>query len=136
MHVNGVARPMKARVSYEGPPLDGITPPPGTEEPVKHSHDMQEAVIHVNFGLSWTRIRNALLGAGGLIAAGISAGYIFLPAKDQDVKQLTNQVVSLMATVERLNTTLLSLQVTVDQLSKQPRLQVAPRPLEEPRRRR
>lgn len=133
MQINGVARPVKPKAPAHYDEVEDMRG--GTDSPQTSSPEMHETVVHVEFGLSWTKIRNALLGAGSIVAGLIAGGYLFLPARDSDVQQLTRQVTQLMQTVEKINGTMQQLTQTVEQLNQRPPLQLIPPAAARPRSR-
>lgn len=82
------------------------------------SDGMQNAVIKVNFALSWKQIAALALGAPTFFASVGLSGWLFLPAKDKDVKQLELRVTKIGTDVDGLKKVGLDLTTSMDALTR------------------
>lgn len=98
---------------YQAPVPNGITSPLGTGEPAA-----APVVTFQQVALTAAQIRNLFLGAVGLISAGISAGWLFMPAKEADLKAVTAIVETLRTEADQNREAVTRLTVAVDNLSR------------------
>lgn len=87
-----------------GQHMNGLQPNPPTPP-----HD-EPPVVQVNLGIKARHIMWAATIVGGMISSGTLAGYVFVPAKDRDLKALELQVKDIGTRLESLQ--LVSIKLT------------------------
>lgn len=97
-----------------GMAMNGLDPSHGPER----SDPMEPSVITVNLGIKARHIMWAATIVGGMISSGALAGYVFIPAKDRDVKALEIQVQQIGTRLDSLQPVVLRLTEAVDALAR------------------
>lgn len=75
-------------------------------------------VIQVNLGIKMRHMIWASTVVGGMISSGALAGYLFMPAKDRDVKALEIQVQQIGTRLDSLQPVVMKLTEAVDALAR------------------
>lgn len=95
----------------------GKPSPVGTMQAVQEFPEMHtDTVLHVNFGLSWQKIAALFAGAGTLITAGITAGWLVLPASKTELTTVANELAQTRGQVIELQMAVKSLTEAVGEL--------------------
>jgi hypothetical protein len=81
---------------------------------------LEPVAVKIDFGLTGRQILLALGGLATIITSGISAGYIFLPAKETDVQALRVVVEKVSTDMVRVTTAIEGLTAAVDRIQQQP----------------
>jgi hypothetical protein len=74
-------------------------------------------VIRIDLGLTGKQIMMGLGGLASIVTAGITAGWLFLPAKDADLRKLEGVVQIVTQKQEASNSAIERLTLAVDNLS-------------------
>jgi hypothetical protein len=77
----------------------------------------EAAVIRIDLGLTGKQIMMGLGGLASIVTAGITAGWLFLPAKDTDLRKLEGVVQIVTQKQEASNSAIERLTLAVDNLS-------------------
>lgn len=98
---------------------NGMYTAPDTQPPVPPSgyQDMTPNVITVNLGIKMRHIVAGFTMLGGVAASGGIAGYLFIPAKAEDVKTLEVRVKTIDDKVDILQNASVKLTEAVQQLT-------------------
>lgn len=106
---------------WQGGPRPGINGAAGTP------YTAEPPVVKIDLGLTGKQIVGGLSALAAMIVSGITAGYIFLPAKDRDLKALQGVVevvrqeqVAMRDAMGRITAALDGMTAAVDRLQQQP----------------
>ncbi len=110
-----------------GQHMNGLQPHIATSPPD------EPTVVQLNLGIKARHIMWAATIVGGMISSGTFAGYLFMPAKDRDLKALETQVRDITTKVVTLEQVALRLTDAVESLGRNVQLLVErpanPRPI-------
>lgn len=84
------------------------------------SSPQETPVVRIDLGLTGRQILLALGGLATILTSGLSAGYIFLPAKDADLQVLRTVVEKVSTDVGNMTKAVEGLTAAVERIQQQP----------------